>query len=148
NVTTLNATGNTHYNVTVLYPHNYFVMASSNIVNGVTVGAYYSDASQTAIVPANIIPIQQSGGVRIVSQGVYESAGMTVDAIGWGRHVGPPYGPNAAREDIGFKFSDGASHNGLDWQTTLQRIASATSTATSMSLPAGSDIYAGNAYDS
>lgn len=147
-VTTINPQGTMHYNSATIYPHRFFLIASSNIVNGVTASTYYSDVGQVNIVPANRIPLAESGGIRLVSQGVYETSGINVDAVGWGSASGPPYGPAGAREGTGFQMV-GAGGNGFASDETLQRMAYSTSTAASMSLlPVGAHVSLGNAYDS
>lgn len=145
-ITQLNPSGTTRYLNDTVYPHHYFLLASSGVVNGVAADAYYSDASLTAIVPNNLIPKGEKAGVGFQSLGVYETAGIVVDKVGWAKGGGAPYGPSVAVEVTGVNLTYGSSQ-GLNDDETLERMAYSTSTEASMSV-AGVHYNQGNAFDS
>ncbi len=138
-VTQLNNTTQTSFVNNTLYPHKYYMLASYPTINGVSADAYYNS-------PTNRIPQSESGGIEIVSNGVYETASTKVDAIGWGRNGSAPYGPATIVEGNGLNL--GAGIDGLDTNQTVERKALPGSTETTMSLPGGADITKGNGYDS
>jgi hypothetical protein len=147
NIATLNPNGTTRYVNPTLYPHSYYLLASSAVVGAMAADAYYSDAGLTNIVPANLIPTAESGGIRLYSLGTYEAAGTNVDAVGWGRSGGAPYGPALAREGNGLQLSGSPGHSGLSTDQTLERMAYSTSTAATMSV-GGAHVGMGHSFDS
>lgn len=147
-VTVLNPPGETIYANTSIPPDGFFLIASSVTVNGVAADAYYSDSSLVTNVPADRILKEEEGGLALESRGVYEVAGTTVDAIGWGRGSSP-YGHALAREGNGFLLPGGPGYDGLITDEYLERVAYSTSTAALMNeASAGGHSNDGNAYDS
>lgn len=144
-MTTINKSGKTIYVNTVIPAHGYFVIGSSNNINGIIPDAYYSDSALISNIPDNRIPALQSGGIALVSQGVYEINGSTVDAIGWDKNGGTS-GPDLAREGPGLAL--GPAKSGLNNDEFLERIAYSSSTHFDMDIsPAGIHSTQGNAYD-
>jgi len=144
----INPPATTRYVNSTIPSRGYFLIASSPVVNGITADAYYSDSGRIKSIPANRLPINESGGAALVAQaGAFETAQSTVDAIGWGKSSGSPYGPSNAREGAGLRLN-ASSSDGLQNQQTIQRMVYSTSTAVTMSLPGGSHAFLGTGYDS
>jgi hypothetical protein len=142
----MNPDGAMHWVNTILYPHHYFLVASTPTVNGVTADVYYSDVDQGISTPDNRLIAGASAGVRLKSNGVYEAAGLSVDAVGWGHSGGGPWGPSGLIEGTtGFRLSGGG--DGLSNNESIERIAYSTSTE-SMMLGTGIHAAMGNAFDS
>jgi prepilin-type N-terminal cleavage/methylation domain-containing protein len=148
NVTTINPTGVTRYINSTILSRGYYVIGSSAAISGVTVDAYYSSATLSSYVPEDRLPSDESGGIALVSLGTYETSGSTIDAVGWGKSGGSPYGPALAREGGGIQLSGGPGANGLASEEVLQRISYSSATASTMDLnPAGVHSAIGRAYD-
>jgi hypothetical protein len=133
----------TIYNSMVIPSHGYFLFASTPNVRAVAADAYYSDATRTVPVMDNRIPKSLGMGVRLVSEGINESSGTVVDAVGFD-HGGSPWGPSGFREANGFSVS---GSGGLDDNETVERLAVSTATHSTMDL-AGIHATQGNGYDS
>lgn len=144
-VTSLNPNGETIYVRSSIPSNGYFLLASTPTVNGITADAYYSEPTLTSSIVADRIPCWESGGIALVSNGIYETAGSTVDAMGWKNVAGgAPYGPPLALEGSGFSIS-AAFVNGLDHNQTFERIAYSSSSESDMFI---AHSLSGNAYDS
>jgi hypothetical protein len=135
------------YTQTVIPSHGYFLFASTPVVKGVAASAYYSDPTRTFNVPVDRFPKQQAAGLRLVSEGINESSGTVIDAIGWGRSS--PYGPVGFREGNGLQLPAGPAHGGLDDGETIERLAYSTATHSTMHLlpSLGVHFLQGNGYD-
>jgi len=129
----------------VIPARGYFLIASSPTVQGVLADAYYSDAARVSPVPANRFPKEEPHGIRLVSEGINESSGSIVDALGFDRGASP-WGPSGWREGNGFQIPSASVHGGLDDGETLERLAYSTSTHSMMDT-AGIHRTNGNGYD-
>lgn len=146
----LNPVGETIYANSLFGPNEYYLIASTRIVSGaigpaVKADAYYSDSNLGHCIPADRISTgwtsvgaggRGSGAITVISQGLYEVAGTTVDAIGWGRSGGafwPP--PNA--EGNGLDLLGAPGHEGIEFGGRIERMAFSTTTHTDMDLPGG-----------
>ncbi len=140
NATSISPAAETIYVRSSIPSHGFFLFASSPTVKGVSADAYYST-------PLNRIPKRTAGGLRLVSQGVNESTGTIIDAIGWGRGSSP-YGPTGYRESNGFLLTSGSG--GIDSDETLERMAFSTSTHSDMDTSPAAGIHRlnGNGFDS
>lgn len=132
--TKINILAQTIYNNTTIAPRGYFLIASSPSVNGVPADAYYSNALLTGSFPADRIPQNVSGSIRLE----YDPTSTVVDGISWGT-AGPPYGPSNGREGTGY------NKLGLADNEVFERKAYSTSTAVYM---LGIHLSNGNSYDS
>lgn len=137
----------TLYANTTIPSHGYFLVASTPVVKGVAADAYYADPTNTFAVPENRMTVGESGGLRLVSLGVYEASGTVVDALGWGKGAGP-FGPDGFREGTGLNLGGGPG--GINDSETIERMAYSTSTHAMMDTFPSAGIHRifGNGFDS